>query len=654
MKFNFHTKKHTPHLIFCFTYMAGVQLRGDLAITSDLKSYASRNKLYFNTRVKQRQIDQWIVYQDQREKEYLDQTQSCPIRKLTEYSDKYTSINSNEFKKVVRKNFYNSAVMEEAMCVADSIVYTQPVGIGSISSNQRIRRWLDKMTQIGDESHEGYALETSLDKSDDVFVVKVPRDPDNKDLLHEYFIGLQLNSLRKTVPNFAYIMGGFKCSPPVINHNKEAIAWCNDSDVNVHYILYENIAPSITFKEYSKTCSFKNWLDKYLQVLYALHVAHEQYDFTHYDLHPGNVVVRSLDTSGPYSIPYQTERGGIEYLSTDGVATIIDYGYSHIKYKEKHYGKYRLLPWGVNPMNSNILHDAYKLLMYSMETMLSSNNMDCFNGAVNIFKFFNSVEDPQTALKEQRALFYFLPYTATVKELNIFDLTKYIRRYIPEHNEIMSDQLIHSMIGCNGPDVCITGAEAVSRMGISNNIEANTVFDFYDLSTRLIAENRMRDFESLRDSFDYTNTKRKAIHEYNNLAQTTRNIAKTLIPIQMENLPIPNFFNSELLNVYRDYAIETASLFDHIQRMAILKDAIEYTADKFGDDRLRKTMTSHNEAIRSYLQPVGNALATMSTDMIYLNSLKFRNSTEVLSKLSQEPQYRWWWDSLPEIIRIMA
>ena len=305
-------------------------------------------------------------------------------------------------------------------------------------------------------------------------------------------------------------------------------------------------------------------------------------------------------------------------------------------------------------MNSNILHDAYKLLMFSMETMLFSNNMECFNGAVNIFKFFNSVEDPQTALKEQRELFYFLPYTPEVKELNIFDLTKYIRRYIPEHNEIMSDQLIHPMLGCNGPDVCITGSEAVSRMGIGNNIEANTVFDFYDLSTRLIGENRMSDFESMKDSFDYAITKRKAIHQYNALAQSTRNIAKSLIPLQMKGLSLSNFFNSELLEVYRNYAIETASLFDHIQRMAVLKDAIEYTADKFGDDRLRRTMTSHNEAIKSYLQPVSNAVATMSSDMVYINDLKLRNSSEVTTALTAEPKYRWWWDSLPEIIRIIS
>jgi len=634
--------------------MTGLGQTVNLSITSDLKSYLERNTQYSNTLEIQRNINEWVEYQGQHERKYLDQSQSCPIRKLTEYRDKYVSIDSEEYKKVVRKNFYNSSVMEEAMCIADSIVYTQPIEIGSMSSNQRIRRWFDKMTQIGEESVEGYALETSLDKSDDVFVVKVPRDPDNKDLLHEYFVGLQLNSLREIIPNFAYVMGGFKCSQPVIDSNKKAVSWCNDSKVNVHYILYENIAPSITFKAYTKTCSFKNWLDKYLQVLYALHVAHEKLDFTHYDLHPGNVLIRSLDTSGPYSIPYKTERGGIEYLTTDGIATIIDYGFSHIEHNGKHFGKYRLLPWGVNPSNSNILHDAYKLLMFSMETMLHYKNIECLSGAVNIFKFFNSTEDPQTVIKEQRGLYYFLPYTQTVKGLSIFDLTKYIRRYIPEHNDIMSDLPKYSMIGCNGPDVCITGADAVSRIGIGNNIEANTVFDFYDLSTRLIAGGRLSDFESLKSSFDYPNTKEQAILEYNNLTQSMWDARKSLVPVRMMNISLPYFFETKWLEIYRDYAIGTAALFDKIQRTALLKDAIEYTADKFEDYELSRSMTSHNEAIKSYLIPVREALTTIKLDMIYINDLKLREGDEIEKRSKREPKYKWWWNGLPEIIRSIS
>jgi hypothetical protein len=634
--------------------MAGVQHRGNLSITRDLKSYLETNTKYTNTPEIQRRINEWVEYQEKQEKTYLDRSQSCPIRKLAEYRNKYASIDSAEFKKVVRKNFYNPSVMEEAMCIADSIVYTQPIEMGSITSNQRIRRWLDKMTQIGEESVEGYALETSLDKSDDVFVVKVPRDPNNKDLLHEYFVGLQLNSLRKHIPNFAYVMGGFKCSPPVIDSNKTAVSWCNDSKVNVHYILYENIAPSVTFKEYTKTCSFKNWLDKYLQVLYALHVAREKLDFTHYDLHPGNVLIRSLDTSGLHSIPYQTERGGIEYLSTDGIATIIDYGFSHIKYDGKSFGKHRLMQWGVNPLKSNILHDAYKLLMFSMETMLRFKNLECFNGAVNIFKFFNSLENPITVVNEQRELYYFMPFTPTVEGLGIFDLTKYIRRYIPEHNDIMSDLPKYPIIGCDGLDVCITGADAVSRIGIGNNIEANTVFDFYDLSTRLIARGNLSDFESLKSSFDYTNIMKQAILEYDNLVQSMKDEHKSLVTARMKNIPLPYFFKINWLEPYRDYATGTAALFDKIQRTALSKDAIEYTADKFGEHDLSRSMRSQNEAIKSYLIPVREALTTMKLDMTYIEDLKLREGDEIEKLSKEKPIYKWWWNGLPEIIRLIA
>ena len=645
--------------------MAASKQVGDLTLTKDLKLYERRNRLHFNTTEKQRQIDQWIQYQEQLEKKYIDSTQSCPIRKLSDYQDKFGAINSNEYKKVIRKNFYNSNVMEEAMCLADSIVYSQAIEVGAISSNERIRRWLDRMTQIGEASVEGFALETDFNKTEDVFVVKVPRDPENKDLLHEYFVGLQLNTLRKKIPNFAYIMGGFKCSPPVIDDiRKDAVMWCSNSNVNVHYILYENISPAVTMTKYIATCTFQQWLDKYLQVLYSLHLAHQEMDFTHYDLHPSNVLIREINpddfsdsnvsTSDLYSIPYQTERGGIEYINTDGVATIIDYGNSHVVYKNKHYGKYRLLPWGVNPQNSSILHDAYKLLMFSMLQMTATGNTECLNGAINIFKFFNSVEDPNTVIIEQRPLYYFLPYNDKVKELTILDLTGYIRRYIPESNMIMSDQLLHPMIGCNGPDLCITNQEAITRMGIGDKMEVKTVFDFYDLSTRLTGENRTNEAESLKDSFDYREAKRMAIEDYNTLSQKTVGLAKNLIPVEASGRPSSSFFDSDFLNTYRDFVIDTATLFDSVQRLAILKDAIEYTSDKFGDTKLTAVMTSHNDAIRSYLQPVSNAIASINRDITYINGLKMNRPEYVEEGIKQSSMYKWWWDTLPVLARTIS
>src|SRR5436190_712755 len=82
---------------------------------------------------------------------------------------------------------------------------------------------------------------------------------------------------RSYVPNFAYVFGGFKCSAPILQDPKYILGsagrypvnWCN-SGLDIEYIIYENIAPAVSFKEYVKKCTFEQFLDKYLQIIYAL------------------------------------------------------------------------------------------------------------------------------------------------------------------------------------------------------------------------------------------------------------------------------------------------------------------------------------------------------------------------------------------------
>src|SRR5665811_2056631 len=133
------------------------------------------------------------------------------------------------------------------------------------------------------------------------------------------------------------------------------------------------------------------------------------------DVYKRQVLIRTIeDESDIFAIPYRTERGGIEYVNTDAIATIIDFGFSYIKVgtstwsakggrqaslatrersslgrshrtpdirkandvggdgEGKSYGRYGLEPWGVNAENKNPLHDAYKLLLSTMATMYNS------------------------------------------------------------------------------------------------------------------------------------------------------------------------------------------------------------------------------------------------------------------------------------------
>ena len=225
--------------------------------------------------------------------------------------------------------------MKAAMCTADSIFYTSPYDVGSLYLNNRIRMYIHNLRQVGGESAEGYALVADFENAKDMFVVKVSRSPSDDTLLHELVVGLYgTNKLRQYIPNFAYVYGGFKCSPPLIDpETKKVITWCLHDTNPVNYVLYENITPAVPMSKYLQTCTGKDFVNVYLQVLYALRLALKVSDYTHYDLHYENVLIREPSPgtiSGPFQIAYETERG-VEYVLTHVIPTFIDYGFSHIK-----------------------------------------------------------------------------------------------------------------------------------------------------------------------------------------------------------------------------------------------------------------------------------------------------------------------------------
>ena len=642
----------------------------DIASTSLITKYLREKKAFNSTRERQEIIETLFKEQYEIERQYLDQVQKCPIQKLDKYLDKFGKVDSNSYKKLIRKNFYNTEVMGEAMCLADSIFYSQDYEIGKVSAKMRARRWLDKMTAIG-VGAGGSALESDFNKTDDVFIVKVANKGHEEDLLHEFFVGLTLNNLRRYVPNFAYIMGGFKCQSPVIDKNDEVVSWCTLSEKStIDYVLYENIAPGITLSKYSNNCSFEDWLDKYLQILYALNVAHKKHDFTHYDLHASNVVIRQLDsettssesqngvlkTNKKVSIPYKTERGGIEYLNTSGIATIIDYGYSHIRKDGRNHGIYGLEHYGISSEHSHVMHDAYKLLLSSMNDMYNSGNTECFEKASNILKFFNQNETAEDILIKQSEFYYFVPYNQNSKNYELFDLTKYIRRYIPEANKIISKEPAEEIIGCDGTNVCISGNEATSIMGIDGEIGVSTIFDFYDLASRFQDEKRSADFETIKSTFEYDKNLKPALEDIEtHILKYEKRRREIGTPVIVYGKTLNWFFNEINISRYKQYVVNLIGAYDELQNAAIMKDAIHYTSNIYDDNDTHDKMSKLHDRIYDESYYLENLYKNLLDDIYYidkfLDNKAWRETIE--SYRTENPELVWWWYELFDLVKVL-
>lgn len=103
------------------------------------------------------------------------------------------------------------------------------------------------------------------------------------------------------------------------------------------YVVMEFIEGQ-TLTQYLKTASVTDLRKIYLTILRALYQAHITIDFTHYDLHTSNVIVKP-----------------------DGTPVIIDYGASHMKYEGKDLGLENPKIWVYN--KGMWFHDVFKILM---------------------------------------------------------------------------------------------------------------------------------------------------------------------------------------------------------------------------------------------------------------------------------------------------
>jgi hypothetical protein len=173
-------------------------------------------------------------------------------------------------------------------------------------------------------------------------------DRSSHDLIHEAFVGIAaLNRLRPVIPNFVYTYGIFECGeviPNFENHKKPA-SWCAHSGAygaNVSYLALEYIPGKTVACEILKGSllnNAKNVLTLIAQVACALSVAYSAFDFTHYDLHTSNVIVRpSPQNLSTIRYPGVMTGGKDATIQAPFIATLIDYGMSHVKIGERSFG----------------------------------------------------------------------------------------------------------------------------------------------------------------------------------------------------------------------------------------------------------------------------------------------------------------------------
>jgi hypothetical protein len=478
----------------------------------DAKTDAFRKKI-----VDSKSFRDFVREQLEFEKDIIEKNRLC-----VGATSKLSNLHREVLYQKLTREFYNSTFMEEMRCIINLILDSTGAG-GHLSERERIAEYIRGSKRFGAPSVNGYALRSTIsDRPDryvgDLIVMKCPQNPEkSNELIHEVAVGSVLNKLRSLIPNFSYVYDVFSCSSPLVDpKNKEVLLWCTTDRNAVAYAIYENINDSLPLIEWSspyklgsKTSGLRKlqptiesnklkaneFLLYYLQILFGLNVANIECDFTHYDLHNENVLIRSY-AEKPFYIEYPYQKSKLYLLTPGGIATIIDYGMSHVKIDERdvgiidNNGFFSTLDTYAN--QSNIITDAYKLLGFTMFEALKTNNSFLFRVLARILSLFyqppNSrrfaeltIKEAEIIILDQRDFYYYLPMTT---EFNI-PLSKLIERinvvYREEFPEF-ADLFImfekpENTFGCN--DLCPTREESIKEIGFGIT-KIPTFFEVYD------------------------------------------------------------------------------------------------------------------------------------------------------------------------------
>jgi len=255
------------------------------------------------------------------------------------------------------------------------------------------------------------------EKTKNSFVIKIlTKNSDKDELTHECAVGIfGTNLLRRYIPNFVYMYGFFSKKSPLPIYEMIRGKHFTDSSLNS-----------------------SQFMSVYLQTLFSIQLAYEKLNFTHYDLHTENVILREVNREKTYI--YYPLISGDYYIEINGyISTIIDIARSYISIPDPdgrdeyvQLGKVARTAYayrhGSSNKGPNPIYDAYKLLCKSLMKMRNDGNKN-YSIFKNLLKYFNKEESPDEILDKQEDYYYGLPYTKTVLELSLMDWIKYCIDY---------------------------------------------------------------------------------------------------------------------------------------------------------------------------------------------------------------------------------
>jgi len=535
----------------------------------------------------------------------------------------------------------NANLHDNIACAIDAIIYDGEMsGMLTPSRRERIRNWFPLIKQIGNESEEGYALETSFTENTNLFVMKVPKSRNKDYLIHEALVGIYgMNKLRHILPNYMYVYGYVKCSPPAIV-NKEVITWCGGGAPSVSYLITENIRDSVSIEDFivDENTTPLDIVAVIYQVFNALNLAYKYYGYTHYDLHGGNILVRKYNSL--ITVPFLGEMTNVlGYIASIYVPYIIDYGYSRITVGRAGFGKIGLEDHGIEVKRGFPMCDVYKIIGFVGQKLYTSRENQYTKEKIMIFEklfaFFGEgtledriiyrlqkVHDWYEAKEKYRRIthddyLYWLQYKSGILSpvhLNL-NLLNSVGIYLAPINTKMSTCKFYDLISTDkGPKDSLEYCEVMGAISQNNGLEE----------------------ESKRQSIEWLNSKFNASEYFDRTYPIMENIAIGVNNTRVNNInsfpglakaSIRDLTSKQFVSKYRSSLLAILEMKDNLDQLNSYVNSSTCSLshqDTFDGNKL-KIMTLNNTIERSN-DFIDETRKILNMDVETMKKLKLSNS----------------------------
>lgn len=609
------------------------------------------------------------------ELQYIKEHNPCSDKEL-HMLDKLTyDLNTENLQTMLSSEFYNLHVLHNFQCLLEQTFYTSPHG-NVFTPEERERIHIKNVLLISDKTAYSKAYIAKYNNKISIVIKEALKQHGNIALAHEGFVGLYaINNLREFIPNFMYTYG-------LVNENKFINYKQDDHKFNIAYsymnindnkaknyndnklhLVVEAIDNATALGDMFTTIDYETFLPLFMQILYALETAQYKYRFTHYDLHSYNVLIndRKKDDTMSY-ILYNRPNGKLKYVPASKIATIIDFGFTHVTLNGEDHG----LTHGAasNVVNSfNSLFDIYKLLGFLTINYFEHKKK---NTNLNFFKenFFSKVWN---ILGIENWYNYFgqernkdIDYTIIAGKNNPEDLSNIIDsiEIILDINNSY-DLESNNIFRCTG-DNCLT-SETIDNNEFGNVIDFNfkDIISMYDYYTYTLRENNHDDnriaINNMNNFIKYANYFTKFKTEFDNfwdiyelfknfetLDQTYKTIEKINIDILLDDSTDQIIINTKkevlkALDVHIYNLLEKLHNLNNINfYIRILKSYLDYIAnsDHIFNNEIRKQNAYYKDIFDQTLNHINYLKEILKGK--FLNNTKITNLIFVLEKIKRD------------------